>query len=237
MARISPRAVWCISFLSAFTTVTASAHVEADGLIVTAGGSTVVHIWQATVTGSFDVPLDDQVGPFDVTFLDPDSVLFVPGPAGVTWLESFLSPPGIAEYDSLGAWSFALEGLDIGSATIRLRIWFQDHFDYTSPAIPLEVNEMLDVGSAPAITVPSLGIAPNPARGRSVISYVMGEPGPVELRIHDVSGRLVGRLADLPERVGRHTVSFDATRLPAGVYVVELRTRAGVAHEKLQLLR
>ena len=72
---------------------------------------------------------------------------------------------------------------------------------------------------------------PNPAPGRTSISFTLPREQSVSLGLYDVAGRLVARLADGPHAAGVHTVRWDGTRegVPAspGVYFYRLSTPAG----------
>jgi hypothetical protein len=86
------------------------------------------------------------------------------------------------------------------------------------------------------------GCAPNPfARGTS-INYELAQYGPVELTVHDVSGRLVRRLANGPRPAGRHAMRWDGTDgygrvVPAGVYFVRYSAGSTVSTGRLTLVR
>jgi len=69
--------------------------------------------------------------------------------------------------------------------------------------------------------------APNPARGFVRLAYRTPQAGPVRLDVVDVLGRLVAVVEDGERASGNHAVTFDASQVPAGVYVLRLRV-AGV---------
>jgi hypothetical protein len=83
---------------------------------------------------------------------------------------------------------------------------------------------------------------PNPfARGTSV-NYELAQYGPVELTVHDVSGRLVQRLESGPRQRGFHTVRWDGTDgrghiVPAGVYFVRFSASGKVSTGRVTLVR
>ena len=64
--------------------------------------------------------------------------------------------------------------------------------------------------------------APNPARGPVSMSYSLAAPGPARLDVFDALGRLVGTLAEGEHAAGEHPVSWDASAVSTGVYVVRL---------------
>ena len=83
---------------------------------------------------------------------------------------------------------------------------------------------------------------PNPfARGTSV-NYELAQYGPVELTVHDVSGRLVQRLESGPRQRGFHGVRWDGTDgrgrvVPAGVYFVRFAAGGKVSTGRVTLVR
>lgn len=77
--------------------------------------------------------------------------------------------------------------------------------------------------------------APNPFRSTTTIRYALPQPGEVRLDVFDVLGRRVATLADEPQAAGERAVRFDASALPAGVYVVRLQ--AGGRTETRRIVR
>ncbi len=86
------------------------------------------------------------------------------------------------------------------------------------------------------------GCTPSPfAKGTSV-NYELAQYGPVELTVHDVSGRLVRRLESGPRQRGIHTVRWDGTDgrgrvVPAGVYFVRYCAGQVVSTGRLTFVR
>ena len=87
-----------------------------------------------------------------------------------------------------------------------------------------------------------LRIAPNPFNPRTTLSFVLAEPGPVSLRVYDVSGRLVRRLHDEPLSAGAHAIDWDGRDtagrpLPSAAYFVRLVTAWNMQARKVLLLK
>ncbi len=87
---------------------------------------------------------------------------------------------------------------------------------------------------APRATVPTETALrapyPNPASGRATVAYELAEAGPVRVAVYDALGREVTVVADGPRRRAGTHVALDASRLPAGVYVVRMTAGAFVGH-------
>ena len=98
-----------------------------------------------------------------------------------------------------------------------------------------------------AIETPSLRLAlyqnvPNPFNPSTTIRYYVPRASTVVLEIYDVSGRRVARLADGPQREGRHEAAWDGTSdsgspVSSGVYLCRLQTGKETLSRKMVLLR
>ena len=75
---------------------------------------------------------------------------------------------------------------------------------------------------------------PNPFNPSTTITYELTNDSFVVLRVFDVLGREVRTLVNERESAGNHSVRFDATNLPSGVYFYRLE--AGMYHETKKLL-
>ena len=75
---------------------------------------------------------------------------------------------------------------------------------------------------------------PNPFNPSTVISYQLPSNAFVVLKVFDVLGREVETLVDQRESAGNHSVTFNASSLPSGVYLYRLQ--AGVYHDTKKLL-
>jgi uncharacterized repeat protein (TIGR01451 family) len=78
---------------------------------------------------------------------------------------------------------------------------------------------------------------PNPFNPTTQIGFGMPEDGPVRLEVFDTLGRSVGVLADGFVSAGRHTMTFDASRLSSGVYLYRLQTPNRTLVRYMTLLR
>lgn len=59
---------------------------------------------------------------------------------------------------------------------------------------------------------------PNPFNPSTAIRYALPQPSAVRLSVYDVQGRLVRVLVEAEQPTGWHEATFEAGRLPSGVY-------------------
>jgi hypothetical protein len=59
----------------------------------------------------------------------------------------------------------------------------------------------------------------------------------VELRIYDVLGKEVATLLNESKPAGSYEVEWNASDLPSGVYIYQLRTGTSVQMKKMMLLK
>jgi parallel beta-helix repeat protein len=74
---------------------------------------------------------------------------------------------------------------------------------------------------------------PNPFNPSTAIRFSLKESCRLVLRIFDLRGHEVSKLADGKFGPGEHTVRFDASGLPSGIYVVRIRAGDFVAARKM----
>ncbi len=78
---------------------------------------------------------------------------------------------------------------------------------------------------------------PNPVRGATTLRFALRESGPARLAVYDALGREVARLVDATTAAGEHSVIFDASALPAGLYLVRLDANGASTSETLVRIR
>jgi hypothetical protein len=95
---------------------------------------------------------------------------------------------------------------------------------------------VVDVETVPGLEGRSrlLASRPNPFRPNTTIPFVLAEDGDVQIRIYDVTGRLVRTLLDQPFGAGQHAIEWNGSDdngrfLGAGTYYYELRVNGKVA--------
>ena len=78
---------------------------------------------------------------------------------------------------------------------------------------------------------------PNPFNPSTLITYTLGQPGRVRLRVFDERGRHITTLVDEAKAAGTHRTRFDAGRLPSGVYIYRIEAPDGALTQRMTLLR
>ncbi len=83
---------------------------------------------------------------------------------------------------------------------------------------------------------------PNPFNPRTTIRFTLSEPGLVQLRVYDVTGKLVAILADRAYPAGAHAVTWSGTNhrgrpAASGIYFYRLRAGSSTATRKMLMLR
>ena len=112
--------------------------------------------------------------------------------------------------------------------------WLDTHGFSSSPTIAAE--RVLGTGTLdvppPVSTLRGVHCSPTPARTGDAITvrFVLPEPGPVHVRVLDITGRLVRTLPPPAPSAGEHTLVWDARdakgqRVRPGLYLVQVEAR------------
>lgn len=78
---------------------------------------------------------------------------------------------------------------------------------------------------------------PNPFNPSTRIEYALPEVGHVRLDVFDMLGRLVTTLIDSVQLPGQYGVTFDAGRLPSGVYLYRMTAGSFVQTNRMLLMK
>ena len=78
---------------------------------------------------------------------------------------------------------------------------------------------------------------PNPFNPSTTIAFSLPAERTVSVRIYSSIGQLVGEVVNGTFSAGRHTVSFDASRLSSGVYYYTVRAGNDVAAKRMLLMK
>jgi hypothetical protein len=130
-----------------------------------------------------------------------------------------------------GEWCF--EVTDVTHATLT--------YDPGSNVVTLscesgDVNrEVFETSSAPSRF--DVGCYPNPFNPMTTIHFSLPAAARVRLEIFDVAGHRVAELADRSFGAGRHSVDWNATDRPSGVYFYRLTAGNKVVTDKVMLLK
>jgi hypothetical protein len=106
---------------------------------------------------------------------------------------------------------------------------------WTSPEADCALLGVREGSPGPSL---ELRVRPNPARAGSVVSFFLSEPGPVDLRVYDIRGREVARLAEGPVPAGIQEFPWDGRdragrAVAAGIYLIRLRTPEQVSTQRV----
>lgn len=171
--------------------------------------------------------------PSDLHKLTADPLFAAPDSAGQGWLSAagFRLRAGSPAINSgallAGHPQTDYLGLPVPAATYVDR----GAFEYQGP---VSVGE----GNTPA--VPSevlLGVYPNPFNAATNLSFTLARRESVQLTVHDLLGRLVATVDRGYREAGPHTVVFDASGLPSGVYLCSLRAGGSVDVRRIVLVK
>ncbi len=78
---------------------------------------------------------------------------------------------------------------------------------------------------------------PNPFNPSTAISYQLSAQSKVELKIFDVLGREVQTLVKEIQSAGNYKVNFDATSLPSGIYIYQIKADNFIQSKKMILIK
>lgn len=126
-------------------------HLVASGYLLQTDGSTLVHGWRGTQTGSIALR-EGELGPATtLTFIDADSVVFgVADNCTDNSLGIEIGDPTVLELarETGVEWTFRLRGLRAGSTTLTLRGMHEGHSHVGTLPIPVTVESATSAGLA-----------------------------------------------------------------------------------------
>jgi photosystem II stability/assembly factor-like uncharacterized protein len=150
------------------------------------------------------------------------SRMFRSGDGGVTWVavDSGLPP------EQWTVTSFSCDGTSLFAGTDGRGVWRRPMLQITGIGAPLPRPE--------ASKTPSLRMAPPlRRRGAVAVGFMLTGNERVCVRVFDLSGRVVAKLADASFEPGRHTVRWDTRNASAGCYLVRLQSRTTDCAQRL----
>lgn len=194
-----------------------------------------------------------------ITNPQPQMVLFVDVPHEITWDIPEGSNLDLlrlsASYDAMASWQ-TLSDLP-GDATsflwdapaapaqglyLMLDAYSNGVLVGTTTTGPLSIEISTDVASGPPTAVTLRAASPNPFNPRTTIRYYLPRPAMVDLRIYDLRGKLIRRLATGARAAGEHAVEWNAQdaagqQVHSGVYLAVLEAEGRRLSQKLILLK
>ena len=78
-----------------------------------------------------------------------------------------------------------------------------------------------------------LVVYPNPANDAMHISFDAADPAATSVTVADMTGRTIATMGSDRIVKGKNDLTFPATELPAGIYIVQLHTEAGLVSKKV----
>ncbi|MCD4828994.1 MAG: beta-propeller fold lactonase family protein [Candidatus Cloacimonetes bacterium] len=103
------------------------------------------------------------------------------------------------------------------------------------------ISNVLDPLSAdetpPAPVTALLPNTPNPFNPSTTVQFSLAQAGTARLEVFDVRGRRVTVLADERFDVGEHTLTWDATGMASGIYLLRLQTDGRSLTRRMALLK
>jgi hypothetical protein len=106
------------------------------------------------------------------------------------------------------------------------------------PDDPYENDQIEAVGKTAMVTEYALHQNyPNPFNPTTTLVYDLLEPGFVSLRVFNIAGQEVATVVNGEMETGSHSVNFNASNLPSGVYVYRLEVNNYVSSKKMLLMK
>lgn len=181
-----------------------------------------------------------RLNPKDVGVGDRFYVYTLTGVDNTTWPQAVV----VNGHDPTGARWGPLDSLqDIPATAYPVG----DTIEFKSPARSVEYvlvdNGNLDISSVhgtnsqPAEEFRLDQNYPNPFNPATKISYELPVNGVVTLEVYDVLGREIQALVNGRQNAGNHTVTFDGSKLPSGVYFYQLKVGSFVSTQKMLMLK
>jgi len=106
-----------------------------------------------------------------------------------------------------------------------------------SPAARLALEEQEKLEKGAKRTQEETTAFPNPTTGKVSFRYYIEEPTQVRLNLLNTTGQVAATPVDAYQEAGPYEVSYDASHLPAGVYIYMLETSKGKETKRLVIIK
>jgi len=94
-------------------------------------------------------------------------------------------------------------------------------------------NKATNSIAQPKTNAIDLHVYPNPAFGKSIITFTNPAASEVSIQLMDLKGREIGVINNGYLPSGKQTISFDTESYPAGSYILKVVTSKGVSYKRL----
>lgn len=220
--------------LSNNTSIKNTAPTVPTSLLFTTAQDTVILSWNASTDAqtpskslTYNVRIGTSSGASDILSANADLTngklrIQANGNAGYSKILSLRGLPNGTYY-----WQVqAVDNSFLGSLFSQ-----EQQFDVTLSTISNETG--MDVPSSTKLAQNY----PNPFNPSTTINYTLKTSGSVNLKVYDITGRLVQELVNGHKNAGEHTVSFNASNLASGLYIYRLHAAGKIITKKMTLIK
>ena len=147
-------------------------------------------------------------------------------------VSSFIAWPG----NDAGAVLSAGQTLDF----VQGILWYSFSNFKLEPRFPEDIGAVVNVATEGNDVPQAYALYPaypNPFNPTTTLRFDVASAGDVSLTVYDALGRLVDTLVSGHRAAGTHTVNFEASSLPSGLYVYRLETTQGSASRSMMLVK
>ena len=220
--------------LSNNTSIKNTAPSVPEGLMFTTAGDTVNLIWNASLDSqtptkslTYNVRIGTSPGASDVLSVNADlsTGKLRTQANGNAGYKTSLSLRGLPN----GTYYWQVQAVDNGFMGSMFSQ--EQQFDVTLSTVSNESSSELPSDTRLAQNYP------NPFNPSTTISYTLKSSGTINLRVYDVTGRLVKELVNERKNAGEHVVSFDAGNLASGIYIYRLQAEGKILIRKMTLIK
>ncbi len=93
------------------------------------------------------------------------------------------------------------------------------------------------VGIKEVTSINSWSVFPNPVANSMTINYDLANTTKVMINVYDMIGNKVAGITNTIQLAGPHSILWDATTVPQGVYLMQLKTDTKTLNQKITIMR